>query len=77
MKIKYDPDADAMYIRLTNNKFSYNKKVDETTIIDFDGKGQVIGIEILFLKERGMLKGKFKNILEFSDSIQKEVVYTI
>jgi len=58
MEIKYDSEADAMYIKITKNKFSYNKKLDENTIIDFDAKGNVIGVEILFLKERSIIEGK-------------------
>lgn len=50
MKARYDPDA--MYIRVKNGKFSYNVKVDENTIINFDKNGEIIGIELLFVKER-------------------------
>jgi len=52
MKITYDPDADAMYIKLKDDKVSKTKEVDENTILDYDQKGNVIGIEILFVKER-------------------------
>ena len=52
MKIKYDPDADAMYITLRKEKVARTKEIDDNTIIDFDKKGQVIGVEILFVKER-------------------------
>ena len=52
MKIKYDPDADAMYLTLRKDKVASTKEIDENTIIDFDKNGQVIGIEILFVKER-------------------------
>ena len=52
MKIRYDPDADAMYISLRKDKVARTKEIDKNTIIDFDKKGQVIGVEILFVKER-------------------------
>lgn len=52
MKIKYDPEADAMYIRLKESKVHHTKEVDENTLIDFDSTGQVIGVEILFVRER-------------------------
>ncbi len=52
MKITYDPDADAMYIYLKEGKSFKTKEVDENTILDYDSKGNVIGIEILFVKER-------------------------
>ncbi len=52
MKIRYDPDADAMYVSLRKDKVDTTKEIDENTIIDFNKKGEVIGIEILFVKER-------------------------
>ncbi|MEK6898882.1 MAG: DUF2283 domain-containing protein [Nanoarchaeota archaeon] len=52
MKITYDKDADAMYVSLTDNKFSSCKEIDENTILDLDEDGKVIGIEILFVSER-------------------------
>ena len=52
MNIRYDPDADALYIRLKEGKVSETKEVDENTILDYDAEGNVIGIELLFVKER-------------------------
>ncbi|MBI2580182.1 DUF2283 domain-containing protein [Candidatus Woesearchaeota archaeon] len=52
MKIRYDPDADAMYITLREGEVHRTSEVDKNTIIDFDEKGDVVGIEILFVKER-------------------------
>lgn len=52
MEIKYDPEADAMYIRLKKGKFYSNQKIDENTILDLDENGDLLGIEILFVKER-------------------------
>lgn len=52
MKIRYDPDADAMYIKLRKDKVDHTKEIDQNTIIDFNKAGQVIGVEILFVKER-------------------------
>jgi uncharacterized protein YuzE len=52
MKIKYDPDADAMYITLREGKFHHNKEIDENMIIDYDKDNNMLGIELLFVKER-------------------------
>ncbi|MBI2655310.1 DUF2283 domain-containing protein [Candidatus Woesearchaeota archaeon] len=52
MKIKYDSDADAMYLTLKRDKVASTKEIDENTILDFDKNGEVIGVEILFVKER-------------------------
>jgi uncharacterized protein YuzE len=52
MKIRYDPDADAVYITLREEEIDHTKEADENTIIDFNKDGEVIGVEILFVKER-------------------------
>ncbi len=52
MKARYDPDADAMYIRVKNGKSHVSKEIDENTIIDLDENGDLIGIELLFVKKR-------------------------
>ncbi|MBS3106025.1 DUF2283 domain-containing protein [Candidatus Woesearchaeota archaeon] len=52
MKIRYDSDADAMYITFRDDKVDHTKEIDENTIADFNKKGQVIGVELLFVKER-------------------------
>lgn len=51
MNVTYDADADAMYIKLTEEKFSKNKLIDENTILDLDKDGNVIGIELLFVSK--------------------------
>lgn len=51
MKIRYDPEADAMYIKLRDSEVASTKKIDKNTILDLDKDGQVIGIELLFVKE--------------------------
>ena len=52
MKIKYDEEADAMYIRFIDEPVDQTKEIDENTIIDLNKQGEIIGIELLFVKER-------------------------
>ena len=52
MKIRYDPDADAMYIKLSDEVVETTREVDDNTILDYDKNGRLIGIELLFVKER-------------------------
>ena len=52
MKISYDEEADAMYILLRKKKVHQTREVDENTMIDYDKEGNIIGIELLFVKER-------------------------
>ncbi len=51
MKITYDKEADAMYIKLTNERFSKTKIIDKKTILNLDKEGNVIGIELLFVSK--------------------------
>jgi len=51
MKITYDKDADAMYVKLTNEKFNKTKIIDKNTILNLDERGNVIGIELLFISK--------------------------
>lgn len=50
MIIKYD--VDAMYITLRKDNVDHTKEIDDNTNLDFNKEGQVIGVEILFVKER-------------------------
>jgi uncharacterized protein YuzE len=66
MKIRYDPEADAMYIKLANKAIAKTKEIDKNTIMDFDSSGNLVGIELLFVKERNpsLLKElKFENLV--------------
>ena len=51
MKVTYDEDADAMYIKLTSEKFSKTRLIDKNTILNLDENGNVIGIELLFVSK--------------------------
>ena len=66
MRIRYDPKADAMYIRIASAPVARTKELDKNTIIDFDSSGNVVGIELLFVRERnpGLLRElKFENLV--------------
>jgi len=52
MKVTYDKEADAMYIKITDEKFSKAKVVDPKTILNLDKDGNVIGIELLSVSKR-------------------------
>lgn len=52
MRISYDKDADAMYIKLADGEFGKNREVQEGVILDLDGDGRVLGIEILDVSTR-------------------------
>ena len=56
MKISYDTQADALYIKFKDGIFGYNKEVDEGLILDVDTDGHILGIEILEVSSKFSLK---------------------
>lgn len=52
MEIRYDKEADALYIEFQKTEFAKNKKVDDFTIIDLDKDEKIIGIEFLQVTKR-------------------------
>lgn len=51
MKVKYDPEADALYIELVATTVT-TKRLDQDIAVDYDSEGRIAGIEILSAKER-------------------------
>jgi len=47
VRIHYDPQADAAYIRLAETDVADSDEVTPGIVLDFDADGHVIGIEIL------------------------------
>jgi uncharacterized protein YuzE len=52
MKVQYDPQADAMYIRLAAGEVADSDEVREGVVIDYDAQGRVLGIELLDVSRR-------------------------
>lgn len=52
MKIEYDPQADAMYIRLRDGTVAESDEVRPGVVFDLDAQGRVLGIEMLDVSER-------------------------
>jgi uncharacterized protein YuzE len=52
MEISFDKEADAVYIEFSSEDFASNKKMDDSTILDLDKKGNIIGIELLNVSKR-------------------------
>ena len=56
MKITYDKEVDALYIKFQEGKFVKNSEVSDGIILDIGPKGSILGLEILNAKRR--LKSK-------------------
>ena len=52
MRMHYSRDADAIYIRLKEDRIYNTDEVTPDIIMDYDDKGNVIGIEILSASEK-------------------------
>ena len=52
MKIEYDQQADAMYIRLRACTAAESDEVRPGVVLDFDSSGRVLGIEMIDVSER-------------------------
>ncbi|MDN5358649.1 MAG: hypothetical protein PWP76_492 [Candidatus Diapherotrites archaeon] len=52
MELRYDKDADAVYIRLRDAPVSRSEELEEGIIVDYDDSGRVVGIEILNFSKR-------------------------
>ena len=59
MKIEYDKEVDALYVRLQEKFVAKIVEVDEGINIDFDDGGRLIGLEILDARERYALSDIF------------------
>lgn len=47
MKFEYDPQADALYIRLAAGKVAETEEVRPGLMLDYDESGKILGIEML------------------------------
>ena len=52
MKIEYDKEVDALYIRIQEKHVSRTEEVSEGVNLDFDEEGRLIGLEVLGAVER-------------------------
>lgn len=46
-KVSYDPVADALYIRVRDDKIVDSLEIDEHVVIDFNERGEIVGVEVL------------------------------
>jgi len=51
MRLEYDRQADAIYIRLRDSEIATTREVEENIIVDLDGAGKMVGIELLFVSD--------------------------
>ena len=52
MRIRFDEEADAIYLRLDESRIIESEEVQPGVILDFNEHNQVVGVEILNVKAR-------------------------
>lgn len=52
MKIEYDKEVDALYIRIQEKDGARTQEVSDGVNLDFDDKGRLIGLEVLSASKR-------------------------
>jgi len=52
MRLRVDREDDALYFRLDDSAIVESEEVRPGVILDFDEKGQVVGVEFLRIKAR-------------------------
>lgn len=52
MKIEYDKEVDALYIRIQEKKVARTREIEEGINLDIDEDGKIIGLEIIGATER-------------------------
>ncbi len=73
MKIEYDNEIDALYIRLQEKIVDRTLEIEEGLNIDFDESGKMIGLEVLDAVERYSLADIF-NIATENLILEKAMV---
>ena len=52
MRLHYDKEADALYLRLDESEIVESEEVRPGIVLDFNADQQVVGVEILNLESR-------------------------
>ena len=60
MRFDYDPEVDALYIRLNEAKIIESEEVQPGIILDFDENGKVAGVEVLDASKRDTTQSSAK-----------------
>jgi len=55
MKLEFDPQADAVYLELTDAEAEKSDEIQPGVILDYDAEGQIVGIEVLYISKRNQL----------------------
>ncbi len=52
MRVSFDEQADALYLRLDESEIVESEEIRPGVVLDLDARGEIVGIEILRVGER-------------------------
>ncbi len=52
MKLEFDPEADAVYLEISDADVERSEQIRPGVVIDFDFDGNVVGVEVLYAGKR-------------------------
>ncbi len=55
MRIEFDQLADALYVHLAGGEVEKTGEIKPGMILDYDAKGNVLGVEVLYVSKRAKL----------------------
>ncbi len=62
VSVEFDPEANAMYIKIKDGKIKLSEPISDNIIIDFDENDDIIGIEILLPAKKDLAEKLSKAI---------------
>ena len=70
LHVKYDRVADSLYIKFRDDRVADSEEVKPGVIVDYNEKGEVVGVEVLWFSRRSI---DFKKlIVEGPESLAAE-----
>ena len=64
LELSYDPIAKAMYIMLKDTKVARTVRPDQNFSLDLDSNGDLVGIEVIRIKQAKIVARQIKSIAE-------------
>ena len=75
MKLEYDDQADAIYVRLSGKPYAYGIELDDCRRVDYSSDGSPVGIELLCVSD-GVNLGRLPCTDELNEALRTSGVKT-
>jgi uncharacterized protein YuzE len=56
MNVSYDSEDDVLYMHFKDGPAEAVREVEDNVVVELDGKGEVMGIELWGVRKKGVLK---------------------